>query len=52
MLWFGPFVLLVGAGVVLVRLVRGHQRSGAPQVLDEAQRQKAQSLLKDPEQAP
>jgi len=49
MLWFGPFALLIGAGVILVRLVRGNQRGAAPKVLDAAQREKAQSLLKDPE---
>ena len=51
MLWFGPFLLLIGAILILVRLVRKH-RSGTPAVLDAAQREKAQSLLKDPEQAP
>lgn len=49
MLWFGPFLLLIGAVVVLVRMVRGSQRGAAPKVLDAAQREKAQSLLKDPE---
>jgi cytochrome c-type biogenesis protein CcmH len=49
LLWFGPFVLLIGAGVILVRMVRGNQRDDAPKVLDAAQREKAQSLLKDPE---
>ena len=37
MLWFGPFLLLIGAIVVLVRLVRRNQRK------------LAQSLLKDTE---
>jgi cytochrome c-type biogenesis protein CcmH len=50
LLWFGPFLLLIGAGVILVRMVRGSQREDAPKVLDAAQRAKAQSLLKDPEQ--
>lgn len=50
LLWFGPFALLIGAIIVLVRMVRGHQRDDAPKVLDAAQREKAQSLLKDPEQ--
>lgn len=49
LLWFGPFALLIGAGVVLVRMVRGSQRGAAPKTLDAAQRKKAQSLLKDPE---
>lgn len=47
LLWFGPFLLLVGAVVVLVRMVRGSQRSAAPKVLNAAQREKAQSLLND-----
>jgi cytochrome c-type biogenesis protein CcmH len=49
LLWFGPFLLLLGAGVILVRMVRRSQRGDAPKVLDAAQREKAQSLLKDPE---
>jgi cytochrome c-type biogenesis protein CcmH len=49
LLWFGPFLLLLGALVVLVRLVRSNQRSNAPAQLDSAQREKAQSLLQDPE---
>lgn len=49
MLWFGPLLLLVGALVILVRMVRGSQRGGARQPLDAAQRAKAQSLLKDTE---
>ena len=48
LLWFGPFLLLLGALVVLVRLVRRNQRNAAPTPLDPAQRAKAQSLLKDP----
>lgn len=50
LLWFGPFVLLIGAIGVLVRMVRGNQRSAVPQELDAAQRARAQSLLQDPEQ--
>lgn len=49
MLWFGPFLLLIGAVVVLIRMVRANQRSSAAPTLDPAQREKAQSLLKDPE---
>ena len=48
LLWFGPFLLLIGAVVVLVRMVRGSQRGAVPQTLDPAQRARAQSLLKDP----
>jgi cytochrome c-type biogenesis protein CcmH len=49
MLWFGPFVLLIGGLVVLVRVVRRNQRRSAPPEMDAAQRAKAQSLLKDTE---
>jgi cytochrome c-type biogenesis protein CcmH len=49
LLWFGPFLLLIGAGVVLVRMVRGSQSGDKPKELDAAQREKAQSLLKDTE---
>ena len=49
MMWFGPFLLLIGAVLLLVRLVRRNQRSAGPPVLDPEQRQKAQSLLKDTE---
>jgi cytochrome c-type biogenesis protein CcmH len=49
MLWFGPFLLLIGAIVVLLRTVRSNQRRGAPPALDPDQRKKAQSLLKDTE---
>lgn len=49
MLWFGPFILLLGALYFLVRLVRGRQNTSEPPVLDAEQRKKAQSLLKDTE---
>jgi len=49
MLWFGPFVLLIGALSILLRLVRRRQQGAAAPTLDPAQRKKAQSLLKDPE---
>jgi len=52
LLWFGPFVLLIGAVFVLYRMVRGSQRASTPPVLDEAQRAKAQSLLQDPDKLP
>lgn len=48
-LWFGPFLLLIGALVFLVRMVRGNQRGAKAAELDPAQRQKAKSLLQDPE---
>lgn len=50
-LWFGPFLLLIGAVVVLVRMVRRNQRAAVPAVLDDAQRAKAQALLKDSERS-
>jgi cytochrome c-type biogenesis protein CcmH len=48
LLWIGPFLLLIGALLLLVRMVRSNQRraQSAP-VLDPAQREKAQSLLQD-----
>ena len=49
LLWFGPFVLLIGAVVVLVRTVRRNLRGAAPAALDPDQRKTAQSLLKDTE---
>ena len=49
LLWFGPFLLLIGAVVVLVRTVRRNQRGAPPAALDPDQRKKAQSLLKDTE---
>lgn len=48
-LWFGPFLLLIGALVVLVRMVRRSQRNAKTPALDSAQRAKAQSLLQDTE---
>ena len=49
MLWFGPLVLVLGAFVFLVRLVRRTQAASQPPAMDDAQRAKAKSLLKDPE---
>ncbi|MHB8947884.1 MAG: cytochrome c-type biogenesis protein [Rhodoferax sp.] len=49
LLWFGPFLLLIGAIFILVRMVRLNQRNAVPPQLDAAQRKKAQSLLKDSE---
>jgi cytochrome c-type biogenesis protein CcmH len=48
-LWFGPFLLMIGALIMLVRLVRRSQRDAATPALDPAQRAKAQSLLQDTE---
>jgi cytochrome c-type biogenesis protein CcmH len=49
LLWFGPFVLLIGAVVVLLRMVRQSQNSKQPKGLDAAQRAKALALLQDTE---
>ena len=48
-LWFGPFLLLIGALFLLVRMIKRSQRNTAAPALDTAQRAKAQSLLKDTE---
>lgn len=47
LLWFGPFLLMVGGLLILVRMVRRIQRNTKTTVIDPAQRAKAQSLLKD-----
>lgn len=49
MLWFGPFLLLIGALVGLARMVRRSQSNAAAPALDPAQREKAQALLQDTE---
>lgn len=48
-LWFGPFLLLIGALAVLVRMVRRSKHGVKAPDLNPAQRAKAQSLLQDPE---
>lgn len=45
LLWFGPFVLLLGALWGLYRLVRSTQHAAVAPALDPAQREKAQALL-------
>ena len=49
LLWFGPFVLLMGAIYTLYRMVRANQTaaSAAPATLDDTQRAKAQALLNE-----
>jgi cytochrome c-type biogenesis protein CcmH len=49
MLWFGPFLLLIGALFGLVRMVRRSAENTQTPSLDAAQRAKAQSLLQDTE---
>lgn len=48
-LWFGPFLLLIGAVFLLMRMVRRSQSAASPAALDPAQRAKAKSLLQDSE---
>jgi cytochrome c-type biogenesis protein CcmH len=45
LLWFGPFVLLLGALYFLIRMVRSNQRAAVPPALDATQREQAQALL-------
>lgn len=47
LLWFGPLLVLIGAIVALVRMVRGSARDTSSQTLEPAQREKAQRLLKE-----
>lgn len=49
LLWFGPFLLLIAAVVVLLRRVRRSQRGASEPTLDPTQRAKAQALLQDTE---
>lgn len=49
LLWVGPFLLLIIALYVLLRMVRRRQNDVVAPALDPAQREKAQSLLKDSE---
>lgn len=48
LLWFGPFVLLIGGLFVLFRMVRSNQRGAQTVVLNPEQRAKAKSLLQEP----
>jgi cytochrome c-type biogenesis protein CcmH len=45
LLWFGPFLLLLGALYFLIRMVRSNQPTAAPPALDATQREQAQALL-------
>lgn len=47
LLWFGPLLLLIGAIVALVRMVRASARDTSSPTLDAAQREKARRLLKE-----
>ena len=45
LLWFGPFLLLLGALWGMYRMVRSTQREAIAPTLDPAQRERAQALL-------
>jgi cytochrome c-type biogenesis protein CcmH len=47
LLWFGPLLLLLGAAWVLVSIIRRSQKQKDGPVLDDAQRAKAQAILKE-----
>jgi cytochrome c-type biogenesis protein CcmH len=47
LLWFGPLILLLGAAWVLISIIRRSQSQKDGPVLDDAQRAKAQALLKE-----
>lgn len=47
LLWFGPLLLLVGAAWVLINIIRRSQKQKDGPVLDDAQRAKAQAILKE-----
>ncbi|MBU6223977.1 MAG: cytochrome c-type biogenesis protein CcmH [Burkholderiales bacterium] len=46
-LWFGPFVVLLVAGVFLLVYLRQRRSSVKPMVLSEAERARVEQLLKD-----
>ena len=46
-LWFGPFVVLLIAGIFLLAYLRQRRSSMQPQVLSEAERTRVEQLLKD-----
>jgi cytochrome c-type biogenesis protein CcmH len=45
LLWFGPFLLLIGALYLLFRMVRSNQPTSVSPALDATQREQAQALL-------
>lgn len=47
LLWFGPLLLLLGAAWVLINIIRRSQKQKDGPVLDDAQRAKAQAILKE-----
>jgi len=49
LLWFGPLLLLFGAVIFLLRIIRASQKETDQPKLDDAQRAKAQALLHDTE---
>ena len=46
-LWFGPFVVLMIAGIFLLAYLRQRRSAMQPQVLSEAERARVEQLLKD-----
>ena len=46
-LWFGPFVVLLIAGIFLLAYLRQRRSAMQPQVLSEAERARVEQLLKD-----
>lgn len=46
-LWFGPFVVLLMAGIFLLAYLRQRRSSIQPQALSEAERARVEQLLKD-----
>lgn len=46
-LWFGPFVVLLIAGIFLLAYLRQRRSSLQPQVLSDAERTRVDQLLKD-----
>lgn len=49
LLWFGPLLLLFGAVIFLLRIIRASQKETDQPKLDDTQRAKAQALLHDTE---
>jgi len=46
-LWFGPFVVLLIAGIFLLAYLRQRRSAMQPQVLSDAERARVEQLLKD-----
>ena len=46
-LWFGPFVVLLIAGIFLLAYLRQRRSTVQPQLLSDAERARVEQLLKD-----